>query len=128
MSSTEVVASGAQHRSHSTYVGAELIMSGLNRVFANAHLLFCLGLLRFRFEIRLIGCLPDAGTCVISLERFCGLDLEPYGIKRRKKHKREDRANGGSANEGVRQGSPKRGGWKGDESEHGSEGRGKGPA
>src|SRR5215831_6233903 len=82
---------------------------------------FCLDLLRFRFEIRLVGCLSDAENCVIPFERFCGLDPEPYGIKRRKKDKREDRANGGSANEGVRQGSPKSGERKGNESEHGSE-------
>src|SRR6266850_3652036 len=118
-STTVVVASRTWHTSHSTDVGAELINNFFIR--HNAHLLFCLDLLRYRFEIRLVGCLSDAGTCVISFERFCGLDPEPYGIKRRKKDKREDRANGRSANEGVRQGSPKSRERKGNESEHGSE-------
>src|SRR5260370_2559799 len=106
-STTVVVASRTWHTSHSTDLGAELI-NNFSFVI-NAHLLFCLDLLRCRFESRLVGCLSDAGTCVISFERFCGLDPEPYGIKRRKKDKREDRSHGGCPTYGGMTRTPKNG-------------------
>src|SRR5687768_3986710 len=49
------------------------------------------------------------------------LDLEPDGVQSRQEYERENRAAKGSADQGVRQRSPKHGLGEGDECQHGSE-------